>query len=272
MIAHFLIRISVVLVILVFLFLACLLLGIDLNMVLMKLQSMLLGKSLHLLFSRLGWCGGGLILVVSMFIEPEPIGKMMAPSGASGAGCTGSGVERWLNQENASSNPRELEDDAGTSASGTTRPRPSSPFSPLPSISSIGDSWISEAYGGRGDTSSSAPHPSPEEAHDPTQVNEAPPLAQGALPQELNAPSVLELRHRLDHFASSFNRIAMRSDYLIGLNERLELTESTPERRNQILEGMRIISALQGRERPTSGKRAGDALVAFMREWDQKQA
>lgn len=26
--------------------------------------------------------------------------------------------------------------------------------------------------------------------------------------------------------------------------------------------------ALQGQERPTSGKRAGDALVAFMREWE----
>lgn len=202
----------------------------------------------------------------------------MAHSGASGSGSgegrgwTGSWIDRWLNQENASSNPRELEDEAGTSASGTTRPRPSSPLSPLPSISSRGDSWISEAYGGRGDTSSSAPHPSPEEAHDPNQVNEAPPLAQEALPQQINAPSVVELCHRLDHFTSSLNRISMRSDYLMGLNERLEVYESTPERRNQILEGMRIISALQGQERPTSGKRAGDALVAFMREWDQQQA
>jgi len=85
---------------------------------------------------------------------------MMAPSGASEPG-EGSWIDRWINP----SNPRELEDEAGTSASGTTRPRPSSPLSPLPSISSRGDSWISEAYGDRGDTS---PHPNPE------QVNEAP--------------------------------------------------------------------------------------------------
>lgn len=135
--------------------------------------------------------------------------KMMAPSGASdsgsdeGSGWAGSWIDRWLNQENASSNPRELEDEAGTSAS--------------------------------------APHPSPEEAHDhhPNQVNEAPPLAQEALPQ--NAPSVLELRHQLDHFTSSLNRISMRSDYLIRLYERLRVNESTPERLLKIVEGMQFL-------------------------------
>jgi hypothetical protein len=109
-----------------------------------------------------------------------------------------------------------------------------------------------------------APHPRHEEAQ-----NEAPPLAQEALPQ--NAPSVLELRHQLDHFTSSYNRISMRSDFLLGLYEKLGVFGSSPERRNKILEGMRIISALQGQERPSSGKKAGDALVDFMREWDQQQ-
>ncbi|CAA7053460.1 unnamed protein product [Microthlaspi erraticum] len=63
---------------------------------------------------------------------------------------------------------------------------------------------------------------------DPNQVNEAPPLAQEALPQ--NAPSVLELRHQLDHFTSSLNRISMRSDYLLRLYERLRVNESTPRK------------------------------------------
>ncbi|XP_020208852.1 uncharacterized protein LOC109793791 [Cajanus cajan] len=163
------------------------------------------------------------------------MGKTMAPSGASGSGSgegsgwSGSWIDRWLNPENASSNPRELEDEAGTSAS--------------------------------------APHPIPE--HDPNQVNEGPPLAQEA--QRINAPSVLELDHLLDNFTSSFNRISMRSDYLMRLEERLGFRESTPERRYKILEGMRVISSLKGQERPSSGKKAGDALVDFMREWDQQQ-
>lgn len=234
---NYLIRISMVLFMLICFYLA--LSGIvDLHLVLMKkLHSMLLGKYLPFLLSRLGWCVGGLSLLAVLCFDPETMVKMMAPSGASGersgegSGWSGSWIDRWLNQENASSNPRELEDEAGTSAS--------------------------------------APHPSPEEAHDPNQVNEAPPLAQEAMPH--NAPSVLELRHQLDHFASSFNRISMRSDYLIGLNERLGVYDSTPERRRQILEGMRLISALQGQERPNSGKKAGDALVDFIRKLDQQQ-
>ncbi|GAB2301975.1 ATP synthase alpha chain mitochondrial precursor [Dionaea muscipula] len=44
-------------------------------------------------------------------------------------------------------------DDEG---SGTERPRPSSPLSPIPSISSRGDSWIKEAYGDKGEASSSS--------------------------------------------------------------------------------------------------------------------
>jgi hypothetical protein len=48
------------------------------------------------------------------------------------------------------------EDEVGTS--GTKGPQPESPFSPSPSISSRGDSWIKEAYGDGGEVSSSAPH------------------------------------------------------------------------------------------------------------------
>lgn len=56
---NYLIRISIVFFFFFFFYLA--LIGIDLNLVLMKLKSMLLGKYLYFLLSRLGWCGGGLI-------------------------------------------------------------------------------------------------------------------------------------------------------------------------------------------------------------------
>lgn len=158
-----------------------------------------------------------------------------------------------------------------------TLPLPAREESPVPSISSQGDSWISGYYGNRGEaassgaaqeagTSAAAPHPHPEETQ-----NEAPPLAQEALPQQLNAPSVLQLRRKVDHFTSSFNRISMRSDYWLGLYEKLQFGESSPARRAQILEGMRIISSLQGEDKPRSGKKAGDALIRFIQEWDQQQ-
>lgn len=51
----------------------CLLSGVDFQVILAKLQSMLLGKSLHFLFSRLGWCGGGLVIaVVFSLLDPNP--------------------------------------------------------------------------------------------------------------------------------------------------------------------------------------------------------
>jgi len=71
------------------------------------------------------------------------------------------------------------------------------------------------------------------------------------------APPVLELRHQLDHFTSSLNRISMRSDYLIGLADRLKVYESAP---NQIVEG---ISALQGNIRK-KGRRCLSSLHARM--------
>ncbi|GMI95814.1 hypothetical protein HRI_005288800 [Hibiscus trionum] len=95
------IRISIVLLMLLFVYLAFLFFGIDFNLVLMKLQSILLGKSLHFLFSRLGWCGGGIILLSVLFFDPETMGKMMAPSGASGSG-EGRGF-RWTDLFGSSS-------------------------------------------------------------------------------------------------------------------------------------------------------------------------
>ena len=41
-----------------------LLLHLDFQILLGKIQSMLLGRSLYFLFSRLGWCAGGLCIAV----------------------------------------------------------------------------------------------------------------------------------------------------------------------------------------------------------------
>ncbi|KAG6383917.1 hypothetical protein SASPL_155535 (mitochondrion) [Salvia splendens] len=175
----------------------------------------------------------------------------------SASGWTGSWIDRWMRPEegqevtSSSAEPRVVEQ-AGTS---TSRPRPSSPESPLPSISSKGDSWIEEAYGGGG----AAPHPNPEEINDA-----APPIA------AQQAPSVEEIRHQVDAFTSSYNRIKMRSDILIEINEQLDLHNATPEKRFQILEGIRILSNLQGPQRPVSGVKAGNALIAFIRAWEQQ--
>ena len=60
--------------------------GMDFHFFLVKLKSMLLTKSLHFLFSRLGWCGGGLVIAIVLTILDPELAKMMAPSGgATGA-------------------------------------------------------------------------------------------------------------------------------------------------------------------------------------------
>ncbi|KAK7231134.1 hypothetical protein RIF29_43634 [Crotalaria pallida] len=51
---------------------------------------MLLGKYLNFLFSRLGWCGGGLILLAVLSFDPETAGEMMAPPGGEGGSGAGS--------------------------------------------------------------------------------------------------------------------------------------------------------------------------------------
>jgi len=97
------------------------------------------------------------------------------------------------------------------------------------------------------------------------------PPAQEALPQQPNppCPAILNYIHQqLDAFTSSFQKRSMISDFLIDLEDRLHLDKSDPERMSKILQGIKIISSLEREGRPKSGKKAGDALVAFMREWD----
>lgn len=66
------------------LYFSFLLIGMDFNLFLVKLQSILLTKSLHFLFSRLGWCGGGLVIAVVLTILDPELAKMMAPGGEEG--------------------------------------------------------------------------------------------------------------------------------------------------------------------------------------------
>ena len=63
----------------------------------------------------------------------------------------------------------------------------------------------------------------------------------------------------------------MRSDFNIDLEDRLHLDKSDPERMRKILQVIKKLSSWEGEGRPKSGKKAGDALVAVMREWDENR-
>lgn len=76
--------------------LSCLFIELDfLNLFLVKIQSMILGKGLHFLFYRLGWAGGILLTIIFSLLDSISMGNMMVPSGASGA----SSAEANENQE-----------------------------------------------------------------------------------------------------------------------------------------------------------------------------
>ena len=60
------------------------LIDVHFDMLLLKVKWTLFSKSFHFLFSRLGWCTGGLIfLVIFSLFDPETVENMMAPSGAN---------------------------------------------------------------------------------------------------------------------------------------------------------------------------------------------
>ena len=88
--SNFLVRISIVFFLVFLLYLAFLLIGIEFDLVLRKLNSILLCRSFNFLFSRLGWEGGLLLAAIFVLLEQEEgeteSGKtMMAPSGSSGS-------------------------------------------------------------------------------------------------------------------------------------------------------------------------------------------
>nr|QKI31989.1 hypothetical protein [Ombrophytum subterraneum] len=69
---------------------------------------MLLTKSLHFIFSRLGWCGGGLVIAVVFYLLGPELAKMMAPSGASGASSSeATSVDKGPTRNEASSSGSE---------------------------------------------------------------------------------------------------------------------------------------------------------------------
>lgn len=84
--SHFSVRISTVVLLLVTLlsicYSGCVFLELDVNILFVKVKLMLLGKGLHLLFSRLEWCFG-CGMAILFLLDPE-LGNMMVPSGASG--------------------------------------------------------------------------------------------------------------------------------------------------------------------------------------------
>ena len=93
-------------------------LGLDLNLFLLKLQSMLLGKYLNFLFSRLGWCGWALALLLTILrFDPETM--MMDHSGASGSGSGQGRGFRWT-------------DLFGSSSTGNSEPSINEPPGPEP--------------------------------------------------------------------------------------------------------------------------------------------
>ena len=135
---------------------------------------------------------------------------------------------------------------------------------PEPSTSSTwSGSWIDKWLNQEG--SSSAPN---EGGHEVTsqqpRVMEPAPAA-----EPLPAPSYEEVSRQLDYLTSSFNRIRMRGDTLIRLEDALHLR--TPQKRHKILEFMELLSHSQGGERPRSGREAGDTLVKCLQEWERKQ-
>jgi len=61
-------------------------------------------------------------------------------------------------------------------------------------------------------------------------------------PSPLPAPSITEVRRNLDLFTSSFNKIGMRSDLLLDLEDRLKLETASEAKRGKIIEFMEILA------------------------------
>lgn len=80
--AHFLVRIFILFFLLFIFYLTFPLIGIDFHLFLSKC---LLTKSLHFLFSRLGWCGGGLLITFVFSLFDLELAKMMDPSVSEGS-------------------------------------------------------------------------------------------------------------------------------------------------------------------------------------------
>jgi len=74
-----------------------------------------------------------------------------------------------------------------------------------------------------------------------------------------------DMTEGLDSFLTSFNKIAVRGDYLMTICERLDLDTASEENLNRIKAAMEIVSSREGAERPTSARKAGTALLALLK-------
>jgi hypothetical protein len=116
------------------------------------------------------------------------------------------------------------------------------------------EKWLNQGVGSESETTSK-----PTEVVEQEDIRQAP----DSLPYR-------ELSQRLDEFISSFNKISIRSDYLIGLGDRLQLSTASPEKQRAILIIMGEIAHLQGPQRPKSGKEAGNrGVLQMIKEWEE---
>lgn len=150
-----------------------------------------------------------------------------------------------------------LPDEEGTP--GTKRPRPSSSSSPgsSPSIPEQGQPAVDQREGSIGGSfpSLSSIEPLPSLSSDRDEVEQAAP--------DLETQR-LEVGKRVDSFLSSYNKIAVRGDFLIKVGEELKLHTASEEELNRIKAAIESVSSRQGSERPTSARNAAKALFTAL--------
>ena len=207
--------------------------GLFLDLVLQKLNSMLLAKGIRFLFSRLGWFG---LLVEGLLVLGDNSGgwcNMMAPSGGSGGDkeVTSSNSGNWRQYLN-------LSDDKERDSA----PEPSTARAPAlreaahePSTSSTwSGSWIEKWLSS--EISSSAPNQGPPAVDQNQGGHEARNPPTEVMGPEAPSPSWLK-----NHIQSVFYKIKgrrTRSDIIERLWEDLRLERASPEKRMKILQIM----------------------------------
>lgn len=91
-------------------------------------------------------------------------------------------------------------------------------------------------------------------------------------PQTFPSYSYEEVVERLEAFASSYNKIKVRADFVISWEEHLKLREASPEKLRKVVEVMDVLrNSTDQTLRPKSGKKAGDELVRLIRDWENSR-
>ena len=159
---------------------------------------------------------------------------------------------------------------------------PSSPKLPLPeasgvpsSVSSGGSSTFSEWFGNSPTgASSSAPaaegekFPSPEISQEGESSNPKA-TASTSIGGGTHFPSAKEIGDQLEPFFSGFSKIRARSDFVLNVQDALNLSHASPAKMEKIHQLMLEISQRE-QSRPTSGRKAADLLLALIRAWEKE--